>query len=269
MIEGASRTEGGETARRALRLLEAVARDSVPVGLADLCTATGLNRSVAYRLMRVLQEEAYVERVDTGYQSGPALVGLAVSALPQLGSYAEARPLMAALANRTGETVTLHRRMGDSVVLVQAVESTEYNLRHVARVGEALPIVRGCSAQAILAHLPADEQVDVIRRNIARTDVDADELSAQLRRVRERGWAYSDRANHEAISGLAAPLPLARDQRAHSLCISGPNNRLTFEVAEKIAPMLFAACDQVAEVLRAPVDPSWSGRLNVAEPLQP
>lgn len=61
MTQGESaRTEGGETARRALRLIEAVVTAGEPVGLDDLAAQVGLSKSTCYRLLRVLQDELYV-----------------------------------------------------------------------------------------------------------------------------------------------------------------------------------------------------------------
>jgi DNA-binding IclR family transcriptional regulator len=58
------KVEGAETARRALRLIEAVTTAAEPIGLTELASSTGLSKSTCYRLVRVLQEELYVDRVE-------------------------------------------------------------------------------------------------------------------------------------------------------------------------------------------------------------
>jgi len=111
-------TEGGETARRAFRLLEAVASQLSPCTPSDLAAMTGLSLSTTYRLVRILNEEQYVQRGPDGYRVGPRLFGLAAAAMPQLAAFDAVRPLMSELAARTGETVALHRRLGDSCVVI-------------------------------------------------------------------------------------------------------------------------------------------------------
>ena len=101
------RTEGGETARRALQLIDAVVAASEPLGLNDLVDTVGLSKSTCYRLPRILQEERYVDRIETGgYVVGSRLAGIAAVVLPQATGYQAARPALRKLAEATGETIT-------------------------------------------------------------------------------------------------------------------------------------------------------------------
>ena len=141
--ESAGKIRGAETARRTVRLLEALAARE-PIGLEELSEAVGLNRSTTYRLLRVLQEEGYSERLPQGgYRLGPAVAAL-VSGIPlpeeMLGA---TKPALQELAEITGETVTVHRRVGDKVVLYFGVESEQHVLRLVIRVGDTNSLLVG------------------------------------------------------------------------------------------------------------------------------
>jgi len=241
-------TEGGETARRAFRLLEAVASQLSPCTPSDLAAMTGLSLSTTYRLVRILNEEQYVQRGPDGYRVGPRLFGLAAAAMPQLAAFDAVRPLMSELAARTGETVALHRRLGDSCVVISAEESAQHELRRVARVGTTSLLARSPAGHAILAGLPEHDRSTVVTRTVPRQQRAT--LLGQLAEAARRGWALAEESNEPGVHGLANQLPLPPDPaNAMALSVTGPSRRVTLPAAEKIAPLLTDISAQIAQVI--------------------
>jgi DNA-binding IclR family transcriptional regulator len=238
-------TEGAQTARRALRLLEALATSGVDQRLDELASSVGLSKSTAYRLLRVLEEELYVEHTAYGYRLGSRLVGLAAAALPEFDVYVAVRPTLRQLARTTGETVTLHRRVGDLSILVLGEENEEQPLRRVARVGEASPLVRGAVGLSILALLDVADAEQVIERSVPESD--RPELAAVLLDIRAAGYVLSHGANHPGVSGVAATIPSTDGRRdATSIAISGPSFRWTEDRMRGVAGELTEACAELA-----------------------
>jgi DNA-binding IclR family transcriptional regulator len=241
------RVEGAETARRALRLIEAVVAASEAVPLADLAQSAGLSKSTCYRLARVLQDERYLRRAESGgYRMGDRLVGMAAAVLPRSELYAAARPMLRTLAEDAGETATLHMRSGDRAILVLGVESADHVLRRAATLGESRPLASGCSGRAILAQLDPSE-VDPIIAGAP----DPGELATALGRIRELGYAVSFGVNHPGVNGVAAPVlstfggpstwisPL-------SVAVSGPSDRWTEQRIHAFTDRLLHSCEQLS-----------------------
>jgi len=229
------KARGAETARRTLRLLEALVAHQ-PIKLESLTAEVGLNKSTTYRLLRVLQEERYAERLESGgYRLGPAFLALAETSLPGTHFYESAAPIVRELAEATEETVTLHRRVGDLSILVYGAESGQHVLRQVARVGEACPLVRGCSALTILAYLPED----TIEAIAARSDADRTALLERLATIRSDGHAISQGENHPGVTGIA--MPIRAPVLEMSVTISGPDSRWTPTRALSFRPHLATA----------------------------
>jgi DNA-binding IclR family transcriptional regulator len=246
----ASEMDGGATARRALRLLEALAATGPARSLEELAAATGLTKSTAYRLLRVLQDELYVDRAEVGgYRLGSRMAGLAAAALPQLDAYAAMRPVLARLARLSGETATLHRRSGDVAVLVLAAENEQATLRRVAAIGEASPLYRGCAGQAILAvTAPADRDA-VLARAVPAAERPA--LQQLIDEAASRGYALSDGANHPGVSGIAAAISAtAGSPAAASVAVSGPAERWTAQRRADFAAELLRAESELSELVR-------------------
>ncbi|HEY2206546.1 MAG TPA: IclR family transcriptional regulator [Pseudonocardia sp.] len=253
MTETAVKFEGAETARRAVRLLEIVATAPGPVRLAELEEAAGLSKSTCYRLVRVLQDELFLERQESGgYRVGSRMVGMAAAVLPRATAYAAALPTLRALAAASGETATLHVRAGSRSVLVLGAESAEQVVRRAARIGESTRLGRGASGLAILAQLPADDA----ERVTAGAD-DPAGVRVELDGVRADGYALSFGANHPGVAGIAAPVlgtvgRPAADGAPLSAAVSGPADRWTGERMRAFAPRLLAACDQLSGLFGDP-----------------
>jgi IclR family transcriptional regulator, acetate operon repressor len=246
--EPEGRIRGAETARRTLRLLEALAAHQ-PVGLDDVAGLVGLNKSTAYRLLRVLQEEGYCERLPHGgYRLGGAVAALATRTAVPAATLEAMRPVLQELAESTAETVTLHRRAGDVVVLSLGVESEQHVLRQVVRAGEATPLTRGCAGLAILASLPARDRDEVVEHT------GGPEARSALRdRIAEAladGFAVSRAANHPGVFGIAVAVPGAMDRGSElSLAVSGPDGRWTRDRAVRHAEQLQSCAARLAHLV--------------------
>lgn len=245
---GENRIRGAETARRTLRLLEALAARQ-PVLLDDLAREVGLNRSTAYRLLRVLQEEGYAARIPQGgYRLGDAVAVLAAGTTAPAAALEAARPALQELSESTAETATLHRRAGDLVVLSLGVESEQHVLRQVVRPGETTPLTRGCAGVAILASLPVEERGELIERvtgaqarSVARSRVDEALVD---------GFAVSRAANHPGVFGIAVAVPAGDPSRGSTLsvAVSGPESRWTEDRAVRSVEQLRVCASRLAHV---------------------
>jgi IclR family transcriptional regulator, acetate operon repressor len=240
-----------------VRLLEALAARQ-PISLDELAEVVGLNRSTTYRLLRVLQDEGYSERLPRGgYRLGPAVAAL-VSGAPLPADVLEpALPALRRLAEVTGESVGLHRRAGDLVVLCYGVESEQHALRHVIQVGESNSMLAGAAGNAILAAVDDADRAAVLDRGGLRPDARR-ALERNLAEIATRGYALSRGANHPGLLGIAAAvLPPEGDGTAElSVSVSGPDIRWTEDRALRHVDDLLRCCAQLPHLLparRAPV----------------
>ncbi|MBO9713868.1 helix-turn-helix domain-containing protein [Sphingomonas sp.] len=141
-----------QTLQRGLDLMEAVARGDS--SLAALATATGLSQSTAHRLARVLVARNYFVPVSrAGYRLGPSALRIGFQARRQLDLVRTARPLLEALAAKTGESVDLAARQGDAAMVLDRAAG-QSRILVLRPIGERLPL--GAHALgAVLASEPA------------------------------------------------------------------------------------------------------------------
>jgi DNA-binding IclR family transcriptional regulator len=185
--DGASAPQS-QTLDRGLRILEHLATLAAPQPVAEVASAVGLHRSIAYRLLRTLEDHQLVERDGAGhYRLGLGVVALARGVRTDL--QAAALPRLDALAAELGMTAFLVVRAGDEAVTVASVEPHD-TAAHVAyRPGTRHPVGRGAPGLALLVPEPPSP-----------------EDRAELQDARRVGWAGSRGEVVPGLRSIAAPV---------------------------------------------------------------
>jgi IclR family acetate operon transcriptional repressor len=246
--------EGAETARRAGRLLEIVATAGGPASLDWIGEEAGLSKSTAYRLLRALQEEGWLERSGRqGYRVGRRLARLAAAIDPGRGLAERAQPWLGSLAARTSETASLNIRHGNWAVTIAGAQSSRHALHRAVQIGHRMPLARGCTGLAILAWLPPAEQQEITRDLLAGHHIvpaNTHGLAARLERITGEGFVISAEENHPGVAAVAAPVFLGTDGPVTaSLVVGGPIERWTRPLIMECVPDLLHACAQLSASL--------------------
>lgn len=184
-----------QTLSRGIRLLEELADARAPLSIDDLAARVQLHRSVAYRLLRTLEDHGLVTRDAAGaVRLGTGLAALAAGVAADL--QAEALPELTAAANDLGMTCFLVVLDHDECVTLTSVEPRHGVTAVAQRPGARHPITRGAPGRAILAQLPPRRWPD---------DVDA-RLAAEVADAAARGWATSHDEVVPTLRAVAVPL---------------------------------------------------------------
>ncbi len=109
-----------QSIRRACELLETVARSPDGIGLADLSRTLGLHSSTTFHIAKTLLTLGYLRQVEQSrfYRIGRPLFALASAALDEVELISAARPVLAELANATGETSYFGVMSGEKLVVL-------------------------------------------------------------------------------------------------------------------------------------------------------
>jgi len=172
-----------QTLDRGLQTLEVVAGSERPMSVAEVAGRLGLHRSIAYRMLRTLEDHGLVQRdSNSRFSAGAGLAVLARQVFPSLQSLA--LPELSLLANKVGKTAFMVVRQGDEAITVAVVEP-RHSVAHVAyRPGTRHPVDRGAPGLALLSGAPA---------------VDGERPEVAL--CRSRGWVST---RSEVLPGMCA-----------------------------------------------------------------
>jgi DNA-binding IclR family transcriptional regulator len=184
-----------QTLSRGIRLLEELADARTPLTIDELAARVELHRSVAYRLLRTLEDHGLVTRDAAGaVRLGTGLAALAAGVAADL--QAEALPELTAAANDLGMTCFLVVLDHDECVTLASVEPRHAVTAVAQRPGSRHPVTRGAPGRAILAQLPPRRWPDAVDARLASEVADA----------AERGWARSHDEVIPTLRAVAVPL---------------------------------------------------------------
>ncbi|MFP3459665.1 IclR family transcriptional regulator [Arthrobacter globiformis] len=238
MSQPESRSKGTVSANRsvarAISVLRALAASSRATTATEVAKMVGLPRPTVFRLLLTLEEEGFVDRMDTHYSLGWDLARVARSADPAAGLVARVRDTVHALAEQLGETVTLSLRQGlfeYDLVLQEAPRSIGVMMSDMR--GMRWPHHATATGKLLLAELPPEQVASVMGEELpklaSRTITDQAQLRTELDRVRREGWAHIDDELEDGIIAMAVPLRDNVGQMFAALAMVGPKHRIAGE----------------------------------------
>ena len=149
-------TGGSQTLARGLHALALIGESETPLTVPRLAEELGIHRSMAYRLVRTLEDFGFIERDSTGsLEIGVRMATLTRSIARDLQTAAS--PELVALANQLGMTAFIVTYDGDQAVTLLAVEPQDAITTVAQRPGSRHPIDRGAPGRVIRSQLRSEE----------------------------------------------------------------------------------------------------------------
>jgi DNA-binding IclR family transcriptional regulator len=217
----AAAANGSRTLGRGLAVLQALGTSPDGATVAELSTATELDRAVLYRLLDTLTDSGFVVRDNETrrFHLGVALVELGARASRGLEVRRMALPGMRALMEQCREAVCLAVRDRTDVVVVDRVEPPGLFVRVGYHVGFRHPLAVGAHGRALLASLDPEDRRPFVERFPA--------LGPELEATRARGYAISSDELERGAAGVASPVLDRTGRPIASIGVVAPSPRLT------------------------------------------
>ena len=237
---------------RAAELLKAVAQSRQPRTVNELASATGLNRSTAWRLLATLDRHGLVERdpATQRYSVGYAVLQMAAAG----GSDAlvrRARPVLERLAVTTGETASLAVAKRFELVYVDQVEAP--NIMSPNWLGRSVPLHATSSGKAFLAWLPPEEREALMPARLKRytdaTITSRRALEDELDAVRRDGYSICAGELEETEYGASAAVLNERQRPVAIVSVWGPQHRLPRERLAEVGADAVRAAGEIERLL--------------------
>ena len=248
---------GAQTVERALAILDLFREGPDQLSLTVIARQAGLNVSTAHRLVRTLVNGGFMEQdeLTERYRLGAGLAALALRAMRNAG-LDRVQPILDELANSTGESISLARRSGGSVIVV--LRSTSHHaLKFEHPSGGALDIHASAMGKILLACGDAPPTVgDVValgplQRFTPSTIDQVDAFLVELRMVRERQVAFNREERYVGVCGAAVPVRDHRGTVRYALGVQGPASRMAADRLEVLAGVLAGATSEISRYVSA------------------
>ncbi|WP_028280735.1 helix-turn-helix domain-containing protein [Arthrobacter sp. H5] len=189
-------TKHSQTLSRGIHALEILADAAAPLSIAELAAQLGVHRSIAYRILRTLEDHSLVVRDSSGkVQSGPGLAALARGVSRDLQS--AALPELTALANELAMTAFIAVWDQHDCVTLVTVEPRHNTATVAQRPGTRHAFSAGAPGIAIQSALSEEDWSGLAPGQPYRME---------SRSARTQGFATSHDEVIEGVSSIAAPI---------------------------------------------------------------
>lgn len=198
-----------ESLARGLDILAAFGADRRSMSLSEVAAAAGLARPTARRLLLTLEELGYIRSSD-GFQLTPKVMNLGMAYVSSLGIWDIARPHLAALVARTGESSSMAQLDGSDIVYVARVSVPKLIALRV-EIGTLFPAAQTSQGKVLLAALTAEQVASALaipsRSGLPPyTGRSPGRLRDELSEIRARGWAVADEELAPGVRSVAVPV---------------------------------------------------------------
>jgi DNA-binding IclR family transcriptional regulator len=238
---------------RALDILGLFSLREPELTLSDMSERTGVAKSTTFRLVSVLTEYGYLERLPDAerYRIGVRAFELGSIYIQSTTIEAEARPFMEALARQCQQTANLGVLSRGEVVHI-AVIPADRAIRFYASVGEREKATYTGLGKALISEFSDEELGDLVAlhpfvQRTRRTITSLDVLRINLAEVRRLGYALDDEESNPGLRCVAAPIRNDKGEIVAAVSVSGPS----FEFSEEALPEIAEAVTHAAREISA------------------
>jgi IclR family transcriptional regulator, KDG regulon repressor len=239
----ASQAGSSKSLQKALRILLYMGGNGSEMGVTQLASGLGLNKTTVHRLLNAMEKFELIERSPEGdrYRLGLKLHDLGTKAVESRTLRTEAHRFLLELSRVSRESVSLAVPGPGGVICLDRADSRDTVITVSTPIGSRFPAHCTAVAKAALAYLP-EKEVDAILRGAKLTPYTASTLTSlpavkkNLREVVERGYALDSQETERGLTGVAAPVRSREGRVIAAVGMAGPTPRFQGkELAQKIA----------------------------------
>jgi len=244
-----------QSLERGLAVIRAFDARHPELTLSEVARICDLTRAAARRFLLTLADLGYVRTDGRMFSLTPRVLELGYSFLSSLSLPEVALPHLERLVAEVHESSSVSVLDGDDVVYVARVP-TRRIMTVTINVGTRFPAYATSMGRVLVAGLPEAQVEDFLdrvelHRLTGHTVSSVAALRAELKQVREQGYAIVDQELEEGLRSMAAPVRDRAGAVTAAVNVSVHASRTSVEsMREVLLPPLLAAADRITADLR-------------------
>ncbi len=242
---------------RGLAIIRCFDQHHTELSLTEIAELLGVSRSVPFRFVYTLEALGYLRQDSHSkrYHLTPKVMELGYAYMQSLQINDVVMPVLKQLRDSTGFSAHMGVLQGSSVVYVARVPATAITSVNI-HVGARLPSHATAMGKVLLAYQPPsvvqalygeNRSLEVFTQN---TKVSVEALLADLKAIRERGYAISNEEFEYGIRSVAVPILNARGESEAAINVAAIPSAVDGEKqVETMLPALKQAQDALESYL--------------------
>ena len=250
-VETKPNREQSLSLKKAIAVLRCFTNDMHSRSLPEIVTATGIPRTICYRLLSTLEDEGMANRDPaTGrYSLSMALFAIGSTALETNKLAATASHYLSALSAQTQDTVLLIVEHEGAGMCISRVDGDFPIQQNALSVGKAWPIHVGGAPFCILSFMPDSQREKILSQPLdaltKHTVTDLNKIRARIAQVRMQGYAVGHEDALDYLVAIGAPIFDHLEKLIGAISVGGLTQRYP---PERIAAVAVLACEAAAAI---------------------
>jgi IclR family transcriptional regulator, pca regulon regulatory protein len=245
-----------QSLERGLAVIRAFDARHPELTLSEVARICDLTRAAARRFLLTLADLGYVRTDGRLFSLTPRVLELGYAFLSSLSLPDVAEPHLERLVAEVRESSSVSVLDGDDIVYVARVPTSRI-MTVAINVGTRFPAYATSMGRVLIAARP-DDEIEAylgrvtLTRLTARTVATVATLRAELRRVRQQGFAMVDQELEEGLRSLAAPIHDRTGTVVGAVNVSVHASRTSVQAMQsELLPPLLTATARIDADLRA------------------
>lgn len=240
---------------RGLAVIRAFDAQHPELTLSEVARRADITRAAAGRFLRTLEQLGYVRSDERLFALTPRVLELGFSYLSSLSLPEIVQPHLERLSRDVDESVSAAVLDGPDIVYIARVPTRRIMSVRIT-IGTRFPAYATSMGRVLLAGMPDAGRDALLAASAlpaltARTVTDPRELTREIDRVREQGWAIVDGELEPGLRSVAAPLRDRRGDVIAAVNVSTSATRDSVEhVVDEYLPRLLETCRAIDAELR-------------------
>lgn len=244
---------------KGFKVLQAFTAQEPELTMAEVARKADMDNATAFRFLNTLVNIGYVDKVENSrlFRLSLKVLDLGFNAIARSDLRTHARPILRGLVGEVNEAASIAVLDGSNVMYAERVQAGLTQLGVDTRIGSRVPAYSTAVGQAILAWLPRDMQLTVLRgqplvKRTATTLTDIDALLERFEQIRTLGYALSDQETVTGVYVLAAPVLDIDGTPVAALSVAAPTHRGSLQqFQENARDAVLGAAQQLSKSLQA------------------
>ncbi len=241
---------------KALDVLRVFSRHKPRMTLSEVADYAGISRASARRFLLTFTHAGYMETDGKRFCLTPKLLELTHSIVSSVNIWETARPVIADLSQKLGESCYGAVLDGSEVLYVVHQSAAQRFINIDIRVGSRLPAYCTSIGRVLLSGL-SDEALDLVLSGIKPVAHTPNTVTAKgklrdiIRETRQLGWSVVDEELEVGLRSVSAPIRSRSGEIIAALNVCGPSSRVTVEeVRARFLPELLEATQRINQLVR-------------------
>jgi len=240
---------------RGLKVLEAFGPGRRSMNVAEVASATNLDRAVARRLLYTLVELGFAVVDKKRFELTGDVLRLGYTYLASLGLDSALQPHLDKLSQAVGEAASVSVLSGMEVIFIARAEPPGASIAYVIKTGLRLPAFSSSSGRVLLAGKTDEEIAQLFQKvkieaRTPKTITDRKRILDIIREARQAGYAANNEELEVNLFGLSVPLRNRSGRVVASLNVNSQAARITQKrLKEELLPALRSAAQLLSGIL--------------------